>query len=120
LLGASLTTEYRAVLSAGFVALLAGSVTLDGEAPGGELLRGGVRDGGERDVVRPTRVPEPVGGAGGGVDGASGRLSRARSVRLPPEPLTEPAAEAGVSVGAGTWTLLGSCSRSVALPRLLS
>ncbi len=107
LLGASLTTEYLTVLSTGFVALLSGGGILAGETARGELFRGDVdwwggdRDAGRdsgRDAGCSTGVLIPVGGAGGGVDGGSGRTSRARSVRLAPEPALT---DAGGSVGAG-------------------
>lgn len=53
LLGVSLMTEYRTVLlSAGFVALLAGAETLDGDVLAGDvLLCSDLRDG-DRDGVR--------------------------------------------------------------------
>lgn len=107
------------VLSTGFVALLSGGATLDGETANGELFRGEGRKGGDRDVGRDvgrdTGCATGIGGAGGGVDGGSGRVSRARSVRLPPEP---PLIEAGAPVGATTCAVSCSCSRSVLLPGL--
>ena len=106
LVGASLIMEYLIVLSTGFVALLAGGEARAGETDSGEALCGegpwgGDRDAG-RDAGRTTGVLGPLGGAGGGVDGGSGLISRARSVRLPPEPAP---IEAGPPVGAKTWGL---------------
>jgi hypothetical protein len=56
--------EYLTVLSTGFVALLAGGETLDGETPSGEVFRGegwydGDRDAG-RDAERPAGELEPL------------------------------------------------------------
>jgi hypothetical protein len=95
--------EYLMVLSTGFVALLAGGEALAGETDSGEVFRaegpwGGDREAG-RDTGRTAGVLGPLGGAGGGVDGGSGLLSRARSVRLLPEPALT---EAGPPVGAKT------------------
>lgn len=108
LLAASLMVEYLTVLSAGFVALLAGGAAGDGEAAGGEDLCGEARLGGDReagrdagrDSERPEGVLGPLGGAGGGVDGGSGMISCAKFVGLPPElPPEPPLPEAGSGIG---------------------
>ena len=71
--------EYLTVLSTGLVALLVGGEIRGGEFLGGEVLRVEDLKGGDpdcdRDGRRLTGVTAPVGGAGGGVNGGSGRVS---------------------------------------------
>jgi hypothetical protein len=113
LLGASLTTEYLMVLSTGFVALLVGGEAREGEAARGEFFLGEGWFGGDRDAGRDAGRDggRCVGGSGGGVEGGSGRVSRAKSVRLPAEPpLMEEAA--------GACILPCSWPRSVLLSEL--